>query len=173
MFQIGLGIGAFDDAGFDVIKSQAGLVHGITPPEGPHRVYLPQGFGEPLTTLLMSDSSLKLHSPPDKHVVAVGDNLSSLARLYGISQQRLMQLNSLDSSLIRIGQTLTVLDMRGDKPRIGYVVTIGDTLSDIARRFSVSVSDIRNEQGQHLSSDTIHPGERLSLLTRDDSAHTQ
>lgn len=143
----------------------AGLVHGITPPEGPHLLYLPQGFGKPLIEKLVSQNPEWLYTPPETHVVVAGDNLSSLARRYKIPVKRLMKLNALASPLIRIGQKLTVLDSKTDDSQVEYVVTIGDTLSDIAQKFLIKVTDIRDERGQRLNSDTIHPGETLSLLT--------
>lgn len=151
-------------------RLNAGLVHGITPPDGPHLLYVPQGYGKPLIDKLISQSPQALYTPPDTHIVVAGDNLSLLAIRYKTSQQRLMELNSLDSPMIRIGQRLTVLDVESDDSTVEYVVTIGDTLYDIAQRFLIAVSDIRDEHGQQLISDVIHPGEKLSLLTRSEKA---
>lgn len=151
----------------------AGLVHGITPPDGPHLLYLPPGFGKPLIEKLVGQNPQWLYTPPESHVVVAGDNLSSLAERYNISQKRLMALNELKTPLIKIGQTLSVLDSQRDSSQVEYVVTIGDTLSDIAQKFLIDVADIRDEQGQHLSGDTIHPGEKLSLLTRGQGEFTE
>ena len=145
----------------------AGLVHGITPPEGPHTINVPQSYGEPLVAFLTDNPSIPLYTRPDKHVVLAGDNLSSLALRYGVSQQHIMALNALESEKIRIGQTLKIIDIQAGSSGADYVVTIGDTLSDIAQRFSVSISDIRDAQGQQLDDDIIHPGETLSFLTQD------
>lgn len=148
----------------------SGLVHGVTPPQGPHHIYVPQGMGTPLINLLVTQSSLELYTPAETHIVVAGDNLSSIARRYKISQKRLRQMNSLESDLIKIGQQLSVLDMHGASPQFEYVVTIGDTLSEIAQRFSVNVANVRDAQGRTLQSDVIHPGERLSLLTNAQTA---
>lgn len=144
-----------------------GLIWGITAPAGPHRLYVPQGFGEPLVDLLKARPTQALHTPPNTHEVVAGDNLSSLALRYGLSQEHIMTLNELDSVTIKIGQTLTFIDTLQGSASIDYVVSIGDTLSDIAYRFSVDIDDIRDAQGQRLASYVIHPGERLTFLKQD------
>jgi len=40
---------------------------------------------------------------------------------------------------------------------------IGDTLSEIARQFSVNVGDITLSTGEALSNDVIHPGDTLNI----------
>ncbi|MFK8082300.1 MAG: transglycosylase SLT domain-containing protein [Granulosicoccus sp.] len=146
-------------------KLNAGLVYGITPPEGPHLIYVPQGFGKPLIDTIIRQGSQRLYTPTDSYIVAAGDNLGTLARRHNISIKRLMEINALDSPTIRIGQKLTVFDASKDDSNVKYVVTIGDTLSDIAQQFQIKVTDIRDEQGAPLVSDIIHPGETLSLLS--------
>ncbi len=150
-------------------RLNAGLVHGITPPEGPHTVYVPQGFGEPLVAALRATPELALYTLPDTHKVVAGDSLSSLALRYGVYQQQIMELNALDSEKIKIGQILKIIEMPEGPSGTDYVVSIGDTLSDIAQRFSVDINDIRDAQGQRLRDDVIHPGERLSFLTQEDT----
>ncbi len=146
-------------------RLNAGLLHGVTPPQGPHYIYLPQGKGAKLINRLLTTRKPDLYTPAETHVVVAGDTLSALGKRYRISQERLRQINALDSDVIRIGQKLTVLDMDNTRPQVEYIVTIGDTVSEIARRYSVSISDVRDAQGRPLQSDVIHPGDRLSLLT--------
>ena len=153
-------------------RLNAGLVHGITPPDGPHTVNVPQGFGQPLVAVLTDNPSLALYTPPDTHLVVAGDNLSSLALRYGVSQQHIMVLNALETEKIRTGQTLKIIGTQKGSAGSDYVVSIGDTLSDIAQRFSVNISDIRDAQGRLLDDDVIHPGETLSFLTQEDTTRT-
>lgn len=160
---------SMDESGLSTLN--AGLVQGVTPPAGPHKVYVPQGTGSSLVKLLQQDNPPTLHASPDTHLVAAGDTISSIAQQHGISQKLLKRINNLETDLIRIGQILTVLEPQYDTPQIEYVVTIGDTLTDIARRFDVSVQEIRDENGQVLSSDIIHPGERLTLSVMLPSKH--
>ncbi|NND90619.1 MAG: LysM peptidoglycan-binding domain-containing protein [Granulosicoccus sp.] len=146
-------------------RINAGLVHGVTPPRGPHRLYVLKGDAARIIAATAQLDASELFTVPATHTVAAGDSISTLARLYGLSQARLMELNALDSSVIRIGQQLAVRHSTGDSEgRIEYVVTIGDTLSDIARRFSVRLNRIRDAQGRELATDRIHPGDVLSIL---------
>lgn len=142
----------------------AGLVRGITPPRGPHLLYVPQGFGTPLINSLMSESALMQSTPAGTHRVVSGDTISSIAQSYAIPVATLIELNELSTDVIRVGQTLWVHDSGGHSSHVEYVVSIGDTLSDIAKRFSMPVADIRDERGKKLTSEVIHPGEKLSLL---------
>lgn len=55
------------------------------------------------------------------HVVQKGDTLSALGRRYGVTVARIRELNALGSSLIRVGQKLTVeqpVDIRGARDRV-------------------------------------------------------
>lgn len=141
----------------------ASLVHAVTPPSGPHILNVPLGHGEALLDSLSKASHKRAYSLPATHAVVAGDTLSSIANLYGISQRNLTSMNALENSLIKIGQKLSIRNSSGSADSIEYVVTIGDTLSKIADRFSVDINDIRNAQGEELASDVIHPGVRLSI----------
>ena len=141
----------------------AGLIRGVTPPAGPHVVYVPQGVGVPLVNLLRQDDNITLFSWPDTHKVQEGDTLGSIALRYELSLQQLKLINDLDSDFIRSGQSIKVRTLANDQSREKYVVTIGDTLTEIAQRFSVSVSAIMDDEGKQLRSDVIHPGETLLL----------
>lgn len=153
-------------------RLNAALVHGVTPPDGPHQLYVGKAEVEQVIDALAANSStgrMDLFAPPDMHKVISGDTISSIARRYGITQRELMAMNELEDSKIRIGQTLILNSQKSKDPnQIQYVVTIGDTLSDIARRFSVQVTHIRNAEGNVPVSDVIHPGERLSILVQPD-----
>ena len=145
----------------------AGLVHGITPPAGPHLIYVPQGVGTRLVDLLRQRKPGTLYTAPDSHVVSWGDTLSAIALRYQVPLGKLKEINELESDFIRPGQTLRVRNFVNEHERMEYVVTIGDSLTEIAQRFEVSVTAIRDEQGRQLRNDIIHPGERLSLLIDD------
>lgn len=142
----------------------AALVHGITPPSGPHTLNVPLGEREALLESLSNTKNKQAYSLPATHSVLAGDTLSSIAQLYGISQRRLSDMNALETSLIKIGQQLAIRSSSTSADNIEYVVTIGDTLSEIASRFSVRIVDIRDADGQRLTSDVIHPGVRLSIV---------
>jgi N-acetylmuramoyl-L-alanine amidase len=48
------------------------------------------------------------NSEPTSYVIQPGDTLSEIAEQFGVSSANLMQHNSLDSSVIRVGQTLEI-----------------------------------------------------------------
>ena len=100
------------------------------------------------------------------HTVAAGDTLFNISRRYGMTVDDLKQLNGLGDNSIKLGQTLKILGSAQPatlavasnsalrpvsysvrQPASGavptdYVVQRGDTVFSIARKFSVSHSDI-------------------------------
>lgn len=76
----------------------------------------------------------------DTYIVKSGDNLYAIARKYGISVDKLKDINNLSSNLLSIGQKLLV-------PKVGsktYVVKAGDNLYKIAGENNTTVTDIIN-----------------------------
>ena len=157
----------------ELMRLNAGLVHGVTPPKGPHALYVPRSEAKTFVEKIQQASDQALYSLPLTHTVVAGDSISSIALEYGISQRRLRNMNSIEGSHIWIGQKLAVLVKHdAGKPAVTgetleYVVGIGDTLSDIASKFSVRLRDITDQNGKALDSDIIHPGVRLSISTGD------
>jgi membrane-bound lytic murein transglycosylase D len=142
----------------------AGLVHRVTPPDGPHTFYVWKGLGGVLNRAVAVANAQNLFTLPATHTVATGDTISAIAELYGISQRRLRSMNALESSKILIGQQLAVRkNAESMKSSIEYVVTIGDTLSAIAKKFAVRMNNIRDANGDALTTDLIHPGITLSI----------
>lgn len=75
------------------------------------------------------------------HVVQKGDTLSALAARYGVAVDRIRELNGLGSTLIRVGQKLTVeqaVDIRG--ARDGVVIPARRTPPGEPRRERVAVA---------------------------------
>jgi len=141
----------------------AGWIQYVTAPGGPHQFYLPHEVVPAYHAALARLGQSTLAGVTQKHQVQSGDTLSSLSRRYGLSERRLMELNDLDSSLIRIGQKLRVLDVMADQGKsIPYIVNIGDTLSDIAGRYDVSEEAITFESGDSVG-DLLHPGDTLLI----------
>lgn len=142
-----------------------GLVLGVTPPDGPHTVYVPRGEADTVVELVADVAPSQLFVSPKDHTVAAGDTLGGIALQYGMSMQELQQINGLNSDRIRIGQKLSVIDNRfqNETELIAYTVASGDTLSDIAAQFSVNISDVVAESGVPLESDVIRPGDTLKI----------
>ena len=93
-----------------------------------------------------------------RYQVQSGDTLSGIARKYGTSVKSLRSMNGLSSrsSLIRVGQKLTVSGGASDRV---HVVARGDTLSHIAIRYGVRLADLLRANGLSLGS-LIQPGQR-------------
>lgn len=93
------------------------------------------------------------------HTVSSGETLTSIAQRYGTTVESLKRANNLSSDFIREGQRLTIpgQTQSGDL----YVVQWGETLSGIADKFGVSVSQIKS--ANNLSSDFIREGQRLAI----------
>ncbi|MEM1093696.1 MAG: LysM peptidoglycan-binding domain-containing protein [Bacteroidota bacterium] len=99
-----------------------------------------------------------------------GDTLNKIARRYGVSVSDLRNWNSLRSTRINTGQRLSIYaanppaassasSTTGSK--VTYRVRRGDTLSEIAKRYGVRVSDLR--RWNNLSSSRIRSGQRLTI----------
>ena len=76
----------------------------------------------------------------DTYIVKSGDNLYAISRKYGISVDKLKDINNLSSNLLSVGQKLLV-------PKVGgktYVVKAGDNLYKIAGENNTTVTDIIN-----------------------------
>lgn len=94
-----------------------------------------------------------------KHTVASGDNLSSIAALYGISVKTLVWENNIsESSTLRIGQTLVIPALDG----VSHTVTSSkETLLSIAKSYSVDAKLIA--QHNNLEGDVIQKGQKLFI----------
>lgn len=92
--------------------------------------------------------------------VRQGDTLSEIAERYGMSIQKLMNLNRLSQkSVIFPGQVLRV----SDPQNASYVVVRkGDSLTTLAQRNGVPLRQLMASNGLHERS-VIHPGQRLRL----------
>ncbi len=142
-----------------------GLIHGVTPPEGPHTVYVPRGQATAVKAKLAGVDPSTLFQIPSHHTVVAGDTLGGIALRYGMTLRQLQVRNRLDSDKIRVGQKLSVVDSRFiiEPKLVNYVVGAGDTLSGIAAKHSVSVSAVTNHDGKALVSDVIRPGDKLLI----------
>lgn len=99
---------------------------------------------------------------PAVYQVRPGDTLSEIAQRHQLSVRDLQQWNNISGHLIRVGQELTLRSNSRLQPAIStYKVRQGDSLAEIARRFGVSVSRLKQRNG--LTGDIIYPGQSLHI----------
>ena len=105
-----------------------------------------------------------------------GDNLSTIARKYGVSVRDLQRWNSLSGSRIRSGQRLVLYPSGGGssaapaaKPTT-HTVRRGENLTTIARKHGVSVGNLRS--WNDLRGSKIVPGQKLKLYASAPKTHT-
>lgn len=99
------------------------------------------------------------------HKVRRGENLSVIAKRYGVSVGSIKSLNRIRGSRIYVGQKLKLPgSVRGvastDKPAV-HVVRRGENLSLIAKKYGLSVTQIRRTN--RMRGSRIFPGQRLEL----------
>ena len=117
-------------------------------------------------------SARRSKSSSGKHVVRRGDTLWSIARAHSITMDRLASSNGLQrDSTLSVGQVLAIPGTATlastnagsiASEATTYVVRSGDTLSRIATRFRVSMSDLLGWNSLNTSS-IIKPGQRLVM----------
>ncbi len=101
------------------------------------------------------------------HKVRRGETLSSIARRYHTSVKSLKRLNHLRSSNIRVGRVIKVQrgrvksNTRTSSRVISHKVRRGETLSSIARRYHMTVSELKKLN--HLRGSSIRAGRVIKV----------
>jgi membrane-bound lytic murein transglycosylase D len=125
---------------------------------------------------IMVGQKLKVHPVNSKtsvHTVAEGENLSLIAKEYGLTLSELKELNDIDDDVIFVGQKLKVIETKTIKNnntktsgvKKTYKVKKGETLASIAEANDISIQDIK--KWNKLKNDNIIVGQVLKLY--DDS----
>ncbi|HIR58656.1 MAG TPA: LysM peptidoglycan-binding domain-containing protein [Candidatus Onthousia excrementipullorum] len=108
--------------------------------------------------------------PSTTYTVVSGDSLWSIANRFGVTVQALRDANNLTSDVLSVGQVLTIPGVSGEEDNgededngavFYYTVERGDSLWSIARRFGVTVQEIRD--ANDLTSDTLSVGQSLII----------
>ncbi|WP_423188818.1 LysM peptidoglycan-binding domain-containing protein [Alkalibacterium sp. f15] len=108
------------------------------------------------------------------YTVKAGDTLGQIARQFSMTVTQLKELNNLTSDLIRVNQNLAVTSSQvvETKPEptkpvetvaSDYTVKAGDTLGQIARQFSMTVSQLK--ELNNLTSDLIRVNQNLAVTS--------
>lgn len=140
----------------------------------------PKGMAFASTATLAStepeeETPVRRRSSSDKHVVRRGDTLWSIARTHGVSMDRLANSNGLPpNGTLTVGQVLSIPGTAKLASNDGgavarsttYVVRRGDSLSTIATKFRVRLSDLLGWNNLTKRS-VIKPGQRLVMYIDD------
>ena len=100
---------------------------------------------------------------PESYTVRRGDSLSEIAARFGISLAELKAGNGLSGDVIHIGQTLRIPGSASIYSSAEHRIARGETLSEIAQRYRISLSSLR--RANNLTSDTIRIGQVLKIPT--------
>lgn len=99
-----------------------------------------------------------------------GDTLSSIAKAFSTSVEYLKRINHLETDMIYAGHTLRITESNKlsnlEMPSLVtestlYTICAGDTLSSIAKKFHVSINDIKNIN--NLKDDLIYVGQLIKI----------
>ncbi len=130
-----------------------------------HRIYVGQ-------TLKMPGTTGGTGGLFRQHVVARGENVSYLAKKYGVTVSAILSANNLSSqSILRIGQHL-LIPASSDVTLETYVVKRGDTISQLALRFGSSPGDIKELNGLS-NPHRIETGQTLRIPSRNGNGGQQ
>jgi len=131
----------------------AAIVNGITswfyetPPRGTYVAWQKENGGAPVS-----------------YTVSRGDTLSEIAQRFNVSMANLKLANNMSSNTIHVGQQLTIPNGLVSPAAISYLehtIARGETLSEIAQDYSISLQRIR--ETNQLNSDTIRVGQTIKI----------
>ena len=102
------------------------------------------------------------------HIVTKGETISSIAAMYGISPQDIIDTNfPPNPNALVPGQTLVIL-----QPEIVHTVMQGDTVGSIARQYGISTASIlRNNPS--VMPNSLQIGQRIVIAYKDTAPTTE
>jgi LysM repeat protein len=138
-------------------------------------------FSEPVK---IESQKVLLYNKPREYFVENGDTLSGIGKKFEVSVKDLKNANSMRSDDLRIGARVIIPGAfltsgetqaaRENKPvslnineTTRYVVKKGDNLILIAKRFNVSVEDLKN--ANHIKRGAVRIGQAISIPTQSKS----
>lgn len=119
-------------------------------------------IGVPYTGEAIGDNYYKVKS---------GDTLWSIARNNGITVTELKEANNLTSNSLSIGQLLYIPKEETEIVETEvYTVKSGDTLYSIAKKYNLSVDELKKLN--NLTSNSLSIGQKLKISTSEDDTET-
>ena len=112
--------------------------------------------------VLKVGNSSSSSSNSNTYTVKAGDSLWKIANQYGLTVAELKNLNGLTSDNLSIGQVLKVGNSSSSSSNSNtYTVKAGDSLWNIANKYGITVSELKNLNG--LTSDNLSIGQVLKV----------
>ncbi len=150
----------------DIKRLNPGLTRGQTAPQGPSQLLVPAGAGRKVSAELASarvvpytsstrpavaaaePARRRVRLMPNEtasvHLVKAGESLRSVAAARGMNPQTLAEFNGMESGdPLLPGQSLRIPIASGSE-MVTHLVRKGDSLSTIARRYGVTISDLKS-----------------------------
>jgi membrane-bound lytic murein transglycosylase D len=110
----------------------------------------------------------------DYYIVQKGDNLLTIAKKFNVKVEDLKEWNKLDDSNIKLGSKLSLIHQDEEENNndvaeqtspvtetktVEYVVKNGDNLGNIAKKYNVSISDLKD--WNNLEDNTVKIGDKM------------
>lgn len=118
------------------------------------------GYSKSYASSSKSKKRTYASSSGGKHKVRSGESLSVIAERYGTSVRLIKSANNLRGTKIKAGQTLRIPKSKSSS-RVSYKIRSGDTLSEIAENYRVSVSDLK--KWNNMSSSRLTAGKEIVI----------
>lgn len=107
-------------------------------------------------------ASVEISNPSDYVIYTIkkGDTLYNIAKTYNISLDELINFNEQDTTLLNIGEQL-LIPKKNNIENISYVVKPGDTLYNLAKRYNISLENLKQANG--LTNNLLKIGETIVI----------
>lgn len=114
-----------------------------------------------LLIIAIDDNATSTPTTYKDYVVKKGDSLYSIANKNNITVDELKKINNLTSNMLSIGQVLKLPTQDKVEEMAMYTVQKGDSLYSIAKKFGITVDEIKSLN--NLTSNNLAIGEQLMI----------